>query len=84
MSQTDNGAPKLSEEWRRKNERRINLIQKKYREGLTAEEKTELEILQKTVVAQIEALYPRPPLDWEKLEALERELRQPSPATEGS
>jgi len=75
MGQTDHDAPKISEEWRRKNARRIDLIHKKNRDGLTDEEMAEFKTLQQGLFAYLETLYPRPPLDLEKMEALARCLR---------
>lgn len=69
-------APPLeSDEWLDMNDRRIWLIQKKNRGGLTEEERIEFEHLQKICHDAVEKAFPRPRVDLEGLIRLERELR---------
>ena len=68
----------VSEEWDRKNSRRIALAKKKNRGGLTAEERAEFEALQKGFLDHLEAKQPRPTLDVDRLEQIEARLRSTS------
>jgi hypothetical protein len=65
-------------EWDKKNRRRIELAKKKNRGGLTAEEMAEFEVLQKGFFDHLEANYPRPTLDPDRLEQIEARLRSTS------
>lgn len=51
-----------SPEWLALNGRRIDLIEKKFRDGLTDEERTELEAVRERCRAALSAAFPRPPL----------------------
>jgi hypothetical protein len=66
-----------TEAWGRMNERRAALIHKKNRHGLTAAEQKEFERLQRLVEEATEKAFPRPPLDYQRLEALENRLLNP-------
>jgi hypothetical protein len=65
----------VSEEWDRKNSRRIQLINKKYRDGLTPEERAELETLQRTFSEYLATVLPQPSLDAKRLDEIEARLR---------
>jgi hypothetical protein len=60
--------------FRKQNVRRIELIQKDSRVGLSVEEKEELEVLEQKVSEFIAAKFPGPQLDWDRLEELEKKL----------
>ena len=49
----------ISEEWDRKNARRLDLIERELDDRLTLEEKAELEELQHSFFAYIETIFPR-------------------------
>ena len=76
-------APPLdSDEWLDMNDRRIWLINKKIRKGLTDEEEREFEHLQKICHDAVEKAFPRPRVDLEGLLRLEREMRAEKGMTE--
>lgn len=58
-----------SDPWDQQNERRVSLIRKRHRDGLTGEEQSELDRLQAEMSARINAVRPLP---FEALESLER------------
>jgi len=58
--------------WNSMNVRRAELIRKKNFEELNAEEQLEYERLQAISLVVLERSFPRPPLDWARLEELER------------
>jgi hypothetical protein len=72
----------VSEEWDRKNSRRIELAKKKNRGGLTAEEMAEFEVLQKGFFDYLQAKHPRPTLDMGRLEQIETRLRSTANASQ--
>ena len=63
-----------SEAWDELNRRRGELIHKKNRQGLDDAEWVEFERLQAVVLEATETAFPRPPIDYETLERLERRL----------
>jgi hypothetical protein len=66
----------ISEEWDRKNARRHYLINRESHDQLTPEEKAELEVLQETVVAHFNTIFPRSwILDDDRLERLEEKYK---------
>ncbi len=68
----------LSEaEFDRKHSRRLALIEKRSREGLSPLEASELASLQAEVGAYLNARFPPPPLNWELLRELNARLGLP-------
>jgi hypothetical protein len=66
----------ISEEWDRKNARRLDLVERESHAQLTPEEKAELEELQETFFAYIETIFPRSRiLDDDRLEKLEKKYK---------
>jgi hypothetical protein len=65
-----------TQEWSEMNRRRADLIRKKNRQGLTAEEKVEYERLQRLSQAALAQTFPEPPMMDDKLDALETRLRE--------
>jgi hypothetical protein len=63
-----------TEEWGVMNRRRSELIRKKNRQGLTAEERAEFERLQRLCFAAIDERFPPPPIDEEGLKRLRESL----------
>jgi hypothetical protein len=61
-------------EWGLMNRRRSELIRKKNRQGLTAEERAEFERLQRLCFAAIDERFPRPVVDAEGLKRLRDSL----------
>lgn len=57
------------------NRRRANLIRKKNRQGLTAQELEEFERLQHASHAALEAAFPRPSVDEDSLRQLRQNLQ---------
>lgn len=81
--------PFPSDAWKLKNARRIELIRKKNRGGLSPAESTEFEQLQRGVLAERDAAFPRPSPDTERLDRLEQRLGAggvvpPAPSPDGS
>jgi hypothetical protein len=74
QSAKDAAAYLQSEEWRRKNARRFELIQKKNRSGLSLEEAREFDELQAEACHLLRTAFPAAPLDSDRLEAIERRL----------
>jgi hypothetical protein len=71
-----NGSPAIgSEAWGQMNQRRAELIRKKNRQGLTPEEQGEYERLQSRSRAALQAAFPSPSADDERLDKLEARLR---------
>jgi hypothetical protein len=64
----------ISEEWDRKNARRLELIELQERRSLTAAEEAEFAELQDTVLAYFNAKFPRRLPDEDLLDKLERQL----------
>jgi type I restriction-modification system DNA methylase subunit len=65
----------ISEEWDRKNARRLDLAKRESRDQLTPDEKVEFAELQETVLAYFESKFPRPPLVDDRLEKLEQKYK---------
>jgi hypothetical protein len=63
-----------TEEWGLMNRRRSELIRKKNRQGLTADERAELERLQRLCFAAIDERFPPPVVDEEGLKRLRESL----------
>jgi hypothetical protein len=63
-----------SPEWAVKNTRRIELIRKKNRVGLSSEEEVEFEALQAQGLELLQKAYPRPSVDSSVLDAIEKRL----------
>jgi hypothetical protein len=73
--EVDNDFPAIgTEEWGLMNRRRSELIRKKYRQGLTAEEQAEFERLQRLCFAAIDERFPRPVVDEDGLKRLRESL----------
>jgi hypothetical protein len=62
-------------EWGQMNRRRAELIRKKVRSVLTAQEQAEYEFLQRMSLATVNRTYPRPPVDLASLQRLAAELQ---------
>lgn len=71
-----------AQSWDEKNSRRIELVRKKHRQGLSEDEAAEFRILQTGFFRYLEAKHPRPPLDLERIERIETRLKQASKPTE--
>lgn len=67
--------PVISPEWQRKNSRRIALIKKLNREGLSEGEQAEFEHLQKTFFEYLKGQTAEPVLDGNELNRLKAELK---------
>jgi len=63
------------DEWREKNARRAQLIDKKIKGQLSAAEDTELDGLQNELSALLEVAHPQPCFDSDKLEAIKERLQ---------
>jgi hypothetical protein len=73
--EVDNAFPTIgTEEWGLMNRRRSELIRKKYRQGLTAEEQAEFERLQRLCFSAIREKFPSPPVDEDGLKRLRESL----------
>jgi hypothetical protein len=71
----DDSLPAIgTEEWSLMNGRRSELIRKKNRQGLTAEEQLEFERLQRLYFAAIDERFPPPVVDEDGLERLRESL----------
>ena len=62
-------------EFPQKNSRRLDLIDKEFREGLTDAESKELAALQTEVSAYVNQRFPLPPVDQKRLDEIEARLR---------